>query len=210
MKAKIAVATVSGRAYYKLVNELKGRNIPFLSLTPRDPIFPSVKVVITTGKERNLIKHHNVLIFDEETDPTTVINEALRLAEGKRSYEKVVIGVDPGKTSGLAVLSDGNVLETFTCSSPEETKNTVIEVLNKLPAAVNVVKIGNGAPAYTEHLLNLLDEALPEDTAIEIVSEAGTSRFEKKAIHKREGKDVISAIKIAQRRGNNFRRKRKQ
>jgi len=73
MKAKIAVATVSGKAYYKLVKELKERDIPFLSLTPRDHIPPSVKVVITTGKERRLITHPNVLVFNEETDPATVV-----------------------------------------------------------------------------------------------------------------------------------------
>lgn len=210
MRTEIALATVSGKAYYKLVNELKGRDIPFLSLTPRDPVPPSVKVVITTGKERRLITHPSVLIFNEEKDPATVVNEALRLAEGKRSYERVVIGVDPGKTFGLAVLGDGNVLETITCSSSEETVNTVMNVLNRAPAAINLVKIGNGAPAYTKQLLNLLDEALPEETAIEVVSEAGTSRFGREATHRREGKDVMSAIKIAERRGKIFHRKRKK
>jgi hypothetical protein len=210
MKVKIAVATVSGKAYYKLVNELKGRYIPFLSLTPRDPVPPSIKVVITTGKERYLITHPNVLIFNEEKDSATVVDEALRLVEGKKSYERVVIGVDPGKTFGLAVLGDGNVLETVTCSSLEETVNTLMKVLNRAPAAINVVKIGNGAPAYTRPLLNLLEEVLPEETAMEVVSEAGTSRFEKDATHRREGKDVMSAIKIAERRGNIFHRKRKQ
>jgi len=210
MKAKIAVATVSGKAYYKLVNELKRRDAPFLSLTPRDPVPPSVKVVITTGKERHLITHPNVLIFNEEKDPTTVVNEALRLAEGKKNYEKVIIGVDPGETFGLAVLGDGNVLETVTCSSLKETMNTIMNFLNRTPATTSVVKIGNGTPAYTKQLLNLLDEALPEETAMEVVSEAGTSRFESEATHRREGKDVMSAIKIAERRGNIFHRKRKQ
>jgi len=210
MKAKIAVATVSGKAYYKMVNELKGRDIPFLSLTPRDTVPPSVKVVITTGKERHFITHLNILIFDEEKDPATVVNEALRLVEGKRSYERVVIGVDPGKNYGLAVLGDRNILETVTCSSLEETVNTIIKVLNNAPAAANVVKIGNGAPAYTKQLLNLLDEALPHETAIEVVSEAGTSHFDREAPYRREGKDVVSAIKIAERRGNTFHRKRKQ
>lgn len=210
MNTKIAVATVSGKAYYKLVKELRGRDLPFLSLTPRDHVPPSVKVVITTGKERHLITHPNVLVFNEEKDPTTVVTEALRLVEGKKSYERIVIGVDPGKTFGLAVLGDGNVLETVTCSSLEETVNTLMKVLKKAPAAINVVKIGNGAPAYTRQLLNLLEEILPEETTMEVVSEAGTSRFEKEATHRREGKDVMSAIKIAERRGNIFHRKRKQ
>jgi hypothetical protein len=210
MKAKIAVATVSGKAYYKLVNELKGRDVPFLSLTPREPVPPSVKVVITTGKERHLITHSSVLIFNEEREPATVVDEALRLVEGKKSYERVVIGVDPGKTFGLAVLGDGNVLDTVTCSSSEETVNTVMKVLNRAPAAIYVVKIGNGAPAYTKQLLKLLDEVLPEETAIEVVSEAGTSRFEREATHREAGKDAMSAIKIAERRGKIFHRKRKQ
>ncbi len=210
MKAKIAVATVSGKAYYKLVNELKGRDIPFLSLTPRDPVPPSVKVVMTTEKERHLIMHTNILVFCEEKDPATVVDEALRILEGKKSYERVVIGVDPGKTFGLAVLGDGNVLETVACSSLREVLNTIMNVLNRAPAAIKVVKIGNGAPAYTKQLLNLLGEALPEETVMEVVSEAGTSRFEREAAHRREGKDVMSAIKIAERRGNVFHRKRKQ
>ncbi|NIR87357.1 hypothetical protein GWO13_07230 [Candidatus Bathyarchaeota archaeon] len=210
MKAKIAVATVSGKAYYKLVNELKERDIPFLSLTPRDPVPQRVKVVIATEKERHLITHPSVLIFNEEKDPKIVVNKALRLVEGKKSYERVVIGVDPGKTFGLAVLGDGNVLESSTCSSSEETVSTIMKVLNRAPAAVSELKIGNGAPAYTKQLLNLLDEALPKETAIEVVSEAGTSRFERETPHRREEKDVMSAIKIAERRGNVFRRKRKQ
>jgi len=73
-----------------------------------------------------------------------------------------------------------------------------------------VVKIGNGAPPYTKQLLSLLDEVLPEETAMEVVSEAGTSRFGRETAHRREGKDVMSAIKIAERRGNIFHRKRKQ
>jgi predicted RNase H-like nuclease (RuvC/YqgF family) len=210
MKAKIAVATVSGKAYYKLVNELKGRQMPFLSLTPGDPIPPSIKVIITTGKERHLIMHMNVLVFDEETNPKKIVNEGLRLVEGKKSYEKIVFGVDPGKTFGLAVLGDGNILETVTCSNLEETVNTIMKVLKGTPATTDLVKIGNGAPPYTQQLLKLLDETLPKETAIEVVSEAGTSHFEKEDIHKRVGKDVMSAIKIAERRGTIFRRKRKQ
>jgi len=210
MKAKIAVATVSGKAYYLLVNELKERDLPFLSLMPREPVPQSIKVVITTGKERHLITHPNVFIFNEETDPATVINEALRSVEGKKSYERVVVGVDPGKTFGLAVLGDGKVLETVTCSSLEENVNTILKILTGAQAVIGVVKIGNGAPAITKQLLSLLDEALPEGTVMEVVSEAGTSRFGRDAIHRREGRDVMSAIKIAERRGNVFHRKRKQ
>ncbi len=209
MKAKIALATVSGKAYYKLVSALKQRGVSFLSLTPRDAVPLTVKVVITTEKERRLVKHSNVLVFNEETDATPVVNEAIKIVLGKKIYEKVVVGVDPGKTFGLAILDDENVLETVTCSSLEETVNAVLLMLEKPQAIINVVKIGNGAPLYTKQLLDLLDEALPEEVGIEIVSEEGTSRFGKETVHRRDVKDVMSAIRIAERKGNVFHRKKK-
>jgi len=209
MKAKIALATVSGKAYYKLVSELKQRSVPFLSLMPRDPVPLTIKVVITTEKERHLVKHPNVLVFNEEADATPVVDEAIKIVLGKKIYERVVVGVDPGKTFGLAILGDGNVLETFTCSSLEETVNTILRMLAKPQAIINMVKIGNGAPLYTKQLLDLVDEALPEDVGIEIVSEEGTSRFDRETVHRRDVKDVMSAIRIAERKGNVFHRKKK-
>jgi len=209
MKAKIALATVSGKAYYKLVSELKQRDISFLSLMPRDPLPLTIKVVITTEKERHLVKHPNVLVFNEETDATPVVNEAIKTVQGKKNYEKVVVGVDPGKTVGLAILGDRNVLETLTCSSLEETVNSILWMLEKPQAMINMVKIGKGAPLYTKQLLDLLDEALPEEVGIEIVSEEGTSRFDKETVHRRDVKDVMSAIRIAGRKGSVFHRKKK-
>ena len=210
MKAKIAVATVSGKAYYELVNELKRKGLPFLSLKPWDPIPLDIKVVITTKEERHLVTHPNVLIFEYESNPTSVIDEAILTAQGKRSYEKVVVGVDPGKTYGVAVLGDDNVLETLNCSSLKETVNVILDGLKKVPATVRVVKVGDGAPAYAKGLLHSLDEALPQETVIEIVSEAGTSRFMNETAHRRGLRDAMSAIEIAGRKGQIFPRKKIQ
>ena len=120
MKAKIAIATVSGRAYYKLVNELKQRGLLFLSLVPGESIPSTVKVVITTEKEKQLIRHPNIIIFDESTDPKNVISEAYRIASGKEVCQEVTIGVDPGKTFGVAILCDGKVLRAEERLSLEE------------------------------------------------------------------------------------------
>ena len=207
MKAKIALATVSGKAYYKLVKELKGKRLPFLSLTPRDKIPLYIKAVITTKEERDLISHPKVLIFNDEIGAAAVVDEAIRVTQGKRSYDKVVIGVDPGKTFGLAVLADGRVLETVTCSSLEEMVNTIIKTLDRTPAVASIVKIGDGAPTYTKKLLHLLNEALPREVVLETVSEAGTSHFGREITHQRGSRDAMSAIKIAERRGEAFQRR---
>ncbi len=207
MEAKVAVATVSGKAYYFLVNELKARGIDFLSLTPYESIPMTVQVVITTEKEREFIKYPVVLIYQEGAPPVDIIDEAAKLIRGKKTFQTISIGVDPGKTFGIAVLSDGSVLETLTCASLEETANVIAEVFEKHQAAVRVVKVGNLAPSYTTEFLPLLDEILPTDITIEVVREDGTSRLGSQTVHKRRLRHVMAAVKIAERRGHMYQRK---
>ena len=208
MKAKIAVATVSGKSYYQLVNELKRKGIPFLSLKPWDPIPLNIKVVITTKKERHLVTHPTVLIFDYESNPTSAIDEVILSSQGKRNYEKVVVGVDPGETYGVAVLGDDNILETLVCSSLKEVVTIILDGSKRFPATVSLVKVGDGAPAHTKDLLHSLDEVLPQETTLEVVSEVGTSRFINETAHRRGLRDKMSAIEIAGRKGQVFPRRK--
>jgi len=206
MEAKIAVATVSGKAYYFIVNELRNRGLDFISLTPYESIPLTVQVVITTEKEHTLIKHPKVLIYREDTSASELVDEATKIVRGKTSFETVAVGVDPGKTFGVAVLSDGDILETLTCTSLNETVNAVANIFSKHQAAAKVVKVGNLAPEYTAELLPLLDKVLPKDISLEVVHEAGTSSLGGQTIHKRGLRHAIAAVKIAERRGQVYQR----
>lgn len=207
MKEKIAVATVSGKAYYLIVNELKRRNTPFLSIIPTEPIPVEVKVVITTKEERHKVRHEKILVYQEGVEPEALVNEALLIIQGKEYYEKIVIGVDPGEVFGLAVLADGKVIETENCFSVEETLDKIENILRNLradPLTVISVKIGDGVPLFKEKLLRVLDSALPSNVMLETVSEAGTDRYLNEAEHRRGLRDIISAIRIAGRNGHKF------
>ncbi len=201
MKAKIAIVTVSGKAYYLLVNELKRKNAPFLSLTPKDKIPIDVKVVITTKKERSNIISENILEYEEGRNPSEIVDEALRIIKGKKTYETLVIGVDPGQNFGIAVLGDWVILETKDCTSLTETINTIKDVLNRTPSSQTTIRIGNGAPTYAKELWNTLNKILPLNTTIESVREEGTSRPFGEASHRRGKRDITSALRIAQRQG---------
>jgi predicted RNase H-like nuclease (RuvC/YqgF family) len=107
MKAKVAVATVSGKAYFLIVNQLKERNLPFISLVPGETVPTEVKAVITTEKEKHRINHEKILVYDSETEPDALANEVMKILQGKKVYEKIVIGIDPGEVFGLAVIADG-------------------------------------------------------------------------------------------------------
>lgn len=210
MKPKIAVATVRGKAYYLIVNELKQRKILFLSLTPDEPIPVDVKVVVTTKKERPKITHLNVLEYEEEKNPADVVDEAVRMIKGKKMYDGLVVGVDPGQNFGVAVLGDGSILETKNCLNVIETVNVIKDVLRRTPAANINIRVGSGAPSYAEELLRNLVNVVPESVVIESVREEGTSRNANVNSHRRGRRDVSAAIRIAQRQGKTIPRRKRQ
>ena len=209
MKAKIAVATLDGKAYFLLVTELKNRNIDFLSLVPGEPVPAEAKVVITTDREKPLISHDKILIYDNTAEPSAVVSEALKILQGKEAYEQIVVGIDPGEVTGLAVVADGKVNQTKACLSVHEITNEVKAIIKNVDFSVTqvVVKIGNGVPLYRE-LLAELDAALSSEVVLEVVSEAGTDRLSRRDKHRRGLRDIASAIRIAGREGRVYPRGR--
>jgi hypothetical protein len=207
MRTKIAVATVNGRAYYELVTELQRKGLFFLSLKPWDPIPLNIKAILTTEEESSQISHPKILVFKQGTNPKTVVDQTILIVQGKECYEKVIVGVDPGKTYGIGILGDNKILETVTSSNTENAVRVIVDSLKRFPATTKVVRVGEGPPEYTKSLLNLLNKALPEATLVETVSEAGTSRLTNNSVNRRVEKDAVSAIKIAGRNGRTFLRR---
>ena len=209
MKAKVAVATVSGKAYFLIVNKLRERNIAFISLIPSEPVPTEVKVVITTEQEKHRINHEKILVYEGETDSDTVVNEVMKILQGKEVYEKIVIGIDPGEVLGLAVIADGKVFETENCFSIQEALNKIRNTIKNVDFSLTAVsiKIGKGVPAYKD-LLEALDLALPLEVVLEVVSEAGTNRALNEGKHRRGLRDIASAIRIAGRVGYIYSRRK--
>ena len=209
MKAKVAVATVQGKAYFLIVNKLKERKLPFISLVPGEPVPTEVKAVITTEKEKQRINHEKVLVYESETELGSLINEVVKSLQGKEAYEKIVVGIDPGEVFGLAVIADGKVNETANCFSIQEvlkkTENTLKNV--DVSSTAVTIKIGSGIPTYKE-LIEAFDRALPPQVVLQVVSEAGTNRALNHNKHRRGLRDIASAIRIAGRAGHIYPRKK--
>ncbi len=211
MKAEIAVATASGKAYYLIVNELRKRNFPFRSIMPNDSMPSDIKVVITTDCEKTLIEHNKILAYKDGSDIESIVNQALRIASGAETYEKLVIGIDPGEVMGLAVLADGKVIETQNCFGVDETLRKIADLFKDICGASEssvFVKIGDGVTIYKNELLRALDGVLPPNVVLETVSEAGTSHCLNESKHRRGFRDVVSAIRIARRNGRAYQRRK--
>lgn len=209
MKAKVAVATVSGKAYFFIVNKLKEKGIPFISLIPGEAVPAEVSVVLTTAEERHRINHRKVLVYNSETETEIMADEVKKLLRGKETYEKIVIGVDPGEVFGLAVIADGKVNEAENYFSTYDVAKKIKEIIKTINFSSTevTIKVGSGVPAY-KSLVELLDETLPHEVALEVVSEVGTTRAFKENKHKRSIKDIASAIRIAGRAGHVYPRRR--
>ncbi len=209
MSANIAIVTTSGKAYYRLVSEFRRRRLLFLSLAPKEVMPLNVRIAITTESEKNDVYCSKILVYDESTDPSRVVDEAVQILSGKIKYREIIIGVDPGKMFGLAVLGDGSILKTAELTCVEKTAKEIIKILEVTKADKKIIKVGNGAKLYQLRLFELLNKELPLKIEIESVEEKGTTKnIEKHFGRKRDMINALSAVKISMRNGHRILREK--
>jgi hypothetical protein len=181
----IAVITENFSLYYDLVKILKSENLSFLSLSFEDKIPPNVGVIITDESGRNKIKFNSIVVVGK--DISRAIDEAQKLLSGKDVYNNLIIGIDPGKRPGIAVLGDGDVIQGFQTDSPEGATEIVKQILELYQAQEIKIRIGHDAPTFRNRIINAL---FPLDIPIEIVNETNTT-------HKVDWDDIRAAVDIA-------------
>jgi hypothetical protein len=202
MREKVAVVTVQGKPYFLIVNQLREQNIPFISIVPGEPVPPKVKLVITTEQERSSVNFEKIIVFHDEPELDSIINEVKRTFLGKDAYEKIVVGLDPGEATGLAILADGKLIEESNCYNNVEVIRSIIKNLKNVNFSKTTVtvKIGDGVSRYKE-LLEDLNDALPSEVSLEVVGEAGTNKPLQENKRSRKIRHISSAIRIAGRNG---------
>ncbi|WP_455392516.1 hypothetical protein [[Eubacterium] cellulosolvens] len=183
----IGVMTEDFSIYYDLVKVLKERKIPFISLSPDDAIPANVGVIFTTNEEQSKIWYEPKLAVTEGDDISLMIDKALKIMEGKERFGKLIIGIDPGKRPGLAVLGDGDVLEVYQVDAPEKVVSIIKRVLRTYPDQEALIRIGDGAPTHRNRIINgLFNLGVP----MEMVDESNTTQ-------KTVQPDIKAAIDIA-------------
>jgi hypothetical protein len=161
-----------------------------------------ITLVITTEQEKDLVSHDKILIFYDETNLDYLIDQVKILLLGKIAFQKLIIGIDPGFTTGMVVIADGKVIEEGNYCSNKELITSIFKILRNVNFEVTSVsvKIGNGVPIYKE-MIEHLDSDLPSFVAIEVVNEVGTNKPLKENKCSRRVRHISSAIQIAGRKG---------
>ena len=188
MRKVLGLLTEDFRLYHDLVAALKVRGVPFVTLSFSRRVPENVGAVLTSPAEAPRIRSRNVVVVE---DVENAITQALQVLKGKTEWRELLIGVDPGREPGVAVLGDGDVLDTRQAPTPEAVRDQVLTALQNFPAKQVRVRVGHGDPTNRNRILNAL---AADRLRVEIVDEAGTT-------HRTPQPDLDAAVDIARTPG---------
>lgn len=183
--------------YEEAVSRLKDRQVPFITLRLTDPVPYNVKVVITTADEAATIRWEgrHLIIYD---DPHGTIDRAINALRGNgQHFDRLVIGIDPGRRPGVAVLHGDMVIAVHQVGVTE-VEPLLRKLAHEYHASISTVRIGSGARLMTAQIINTLLEG---GFRLELVDETGTTPYVGKDIHTSQVRDIIAAINIARIKG---------
>jgi len=192
---RICVATSKARAYYAIVSRLRRAGLPFTSVLP-DSDLKDCDLVLTTAEEIGQFGGRALALEDLDENPGVFKGQLVSRLVGKSDV--MLVGIDPGKRTGLAIFYGQTRLAFNTFDSVGAVCSRVSAFAESVPSSRLLVRVGNGNKPMASRLLDGLRKEVPRAT-IEMVDESGTST--RSGRMKGVQKDQVSAAKIAFRKG---------
>ncbi len=189
------MATSEARAYYALVSRLRRAGLPFSSALP-DSNLDECDLVLTTADEAGRFSQKALTLESLDENPGIFKGQIVSQLTGRSDV--ILVGVDPGKRTGLAVFYGQTKLAFNTFDSAGAVCSRVGAFARGVPADRLLVRVGNGNRLMAARLVDALRKEVPEAT-VEIVDESGTSAGSSKM--KGVQRDQVAAAKIAFRKG---------
>jgi hypothetical protein len=193
--------------YHDVVRLLRERGLAFQSLAFDELPSPQVAVVITSWRDTVLgglperVPVVAVPVGDGgEEDVEAGVAAALRVIEGHEEFKELVVGIDPGRRPGLAVLGDGRLVHWAHAVSEQQVVALALKALKQFDARRVAVRVGDGSPKERTEILRRLARASSEEGfLVEVVDETGTTPAQGQS----GGLplDVAAAVRIARSRG---------
>lgn len=160
-------------------------------LSPGEAIPFNVGAVITTEEEAERIDFDRSKMVIAKK-PQSALDIALRLVRGDRDYSHIVIGIDPGKYPGLAVLGNGKAIEVHHLSVGE-VRGAVENIMRRHPGMEVTVRVGHGARLSRMQIVN----SIADIAHVELVDETDTTPVLGRGVRGEVVSDIIAAINIA-------------
>ncbi len=190
---RICVATSKARAYYALVSRLRRAELPFSSVLPDSDL--ECDILLTTAEEAGQLGGRALALEELDENPGIFKGQVMSRLVGD---QLILVGVDPGKRTGLAVFYGQTKLAFNTFDSATAVASRVAAFARGIPSSRLLVRVGNGNRGMATKLVEGLRKAVPRAT-IEVVDESGTSTGSSKM--RGVQRDQVAAAKIAFRKG---------
>ena len=185
----IVVATADFELAHDLLAALRERSIPMQVARLEDPVPPETTAVLTGVDERVDAPAAVPVIRGDASQIRGMIDRAVQSEVDPSA--PVVIGVDPGRMPGIAVVRGGQTLAVSVVEATEAPRVIRREYQRYDDA---VIKLGDGARVEGGRLLRAL-----EDLPVQLVDETGTTPHV--AGGTRAMGDAVAAVNIANRPG---------
>ena len=192
---RVCVITSNAGAYYALVSRLRRADLPFTSLVP-DSDFGAYDIVLTTEGESERFGAKALALEVLDENPGIFKGQVVSRLGGEEDI--LLVGVDPGKRTGVAVFYGRTRLSSSTFDSAAAVCSRIAAFAKAMPATRVLVRIGNGNRPLAARLADCFGEEIPSAT-VELVDESGTSARTTKM--KGVQRDQVAAAKIAFRKG---------
>ena len=192
---RICVVTAKARAYYALVSRLRRAGLPFSSALP-DSDLGDCDLILTTLDEADQFGSRAMVFEGLDENPGVFKGQIVSRLSGNEDV--ILVGVDPGKRTGLAVFYGQTKLAFNTFDSAAAVCSRIGAFAKGVPYNRLVVRVGNGNRPLASKLVDGLRKEVPAAT-IEMVDESGTSARSSKM--KGVQQDQVAAARIAFRKG---------
>jgi hypothetical protein len=173
--------------------------------------------VVTTEKEEQINPTNYakkvVLTNNELLNIDRAYTKIMLGIEGKKVWESLIIGVDPGLSIGIAMITDGCLRSTFETRNMREAIKFIITSIKNTPAKMTIIRMGSTGGYRRVLLLNELLNTKPKNVTIESVDELQTTpanyqdaltsleEGKRDGVIVHIGKDATAAMEIAFRLG---------
>ena len=175
---------------------MRSRGLKIATFRVGEDIPARIGVVITTQSEVGAIDfdsdHIVLMMADPPEDADMVVNRAIMKLRDQTDIG-IIIGIDPGEQTGVAVLAGNAVLSAYRVPMADvyQTVQRIMRSMHAIHARDTIIRIGDGARLIRTQLVNSL---LKPGLRVELVDETGTTSVGRDS-------DMHAAIRIARLRG---------
>ncbi|MBY9000300.1 MAG: hypothetical protein KGD64_05255 [Candidatus Heimdallarchaeota archaeon] len=195
---KVTISTKNFRFLYSIDEVLsKIKEIKTNHILPKELVTNNNDVIITTETEKVLIQSNKIFI-PKAFNHYYLFSNIFLIANNRKKFEEIVIGIDPGKTIGFAVIAEGKkILGTSEFFIAVDAVKEAISIFFNVETDKFRINIGKGGGKIKEEIAMRLKSIFHDKVPINHVNENFSSQSKNHLTQTKQSKNINAALNIA-------------